>query len=103
MNPGKRRWTHQDDEVLLEAVVRRDAVLTNAELRRLSEQLGRTEAGVADRVSVLRQRLGVMRRGPDGELMTRTCLSCGTRFQAQGRFIRVCHGCKAQDAWRAGA
>jgi hypothetical protein len=103
MRPGKRRWTAEEDEVLLATVVRRNAVLTNAELQRLSREFNRSAPGVAHRLSVLRARNAAPRRGTEREAVTRTCLSCGTRFQAQGRFIRVCHGCKAQDAWRAGA
>jgi hypothetical protein len=103
MRPGLRRWTAEEDEVLLLTVVRRNARLTNAELQRLSRELDRSETGVASRVSVLRERYGVPRQHAQGELIGRACLSCGTRFQAQARFIRVCHGCKAQDAWRAGA
>lgn len=53
---------------------------------------------------MINRRFGYLRPVADvvGGRRRRRCLMCGQPFLSAGSGERVCHGCKATDAWRSG-
>jgi hypothetical protein len=45
------------------------------------------------------ERLAIMTRFPAEEIIERECLKCGKKFEAHGKFERVCQRCKGSEEW----
>jgi hypothetical protein len=103
----RRRQPYRPDE---DAAIRAEggprlSLSVDAARRLCAELPGRNTDSILLRARYLRMRDGMMKpRAGEGDApVLRRCLGCGGRFEAPGRFIRVCAPCKNSDAWRCGA
>lgn len=47
-----------------------------------------------------KEKLDIMTMYPVGDIVIRNCLRCGNKFEASGKYIRVCGRCKNSEEWK---